>query len=74
MKQKYELICVVARIGIYVDDEKVYIDRVCCKSVGKTSSGFLKDRWTKIILALIIIDVAEKGKYVSFGAKHICAY
>ena len=26
MKQKYELICVVARIGIYVDDEKVYTD------------------------------------------------
>jgi len=46
-------------IGIDVDDEKVYIDRVCCKSVGKTSSGFLKDRWTKIILALIV-DVVKK--------------
>jgi hypothetical protein len=46
-------------IGIDVDDEKVYTNRVRRKSAGKTSSMFLKNRWTKIILALIV-DVAKK--------------
>jgi hypothetical protein len=43
-------------IGIDVDDEKIYTDRVRHKSAGKM---FLKNRWTKIILALIV-DVAKK--------------